>query len=731
MDCNKDDAIKAREIAERKFNAKDMEGAKKFALKAQTLYPRLEGISQMLATLNVYASAENQMYGEADWYGVLGVTPQADEDTIRKQYRKLALMLHPDKNKSIGAEGAFKLISEAWSLLSDKNKRSSYDVKRNSRVYHHKAKPPSESSSMPTSANGFDNFAKNTTSNAKVNKTNSRTNGSSASGSTSMANSTFWTVCHRCKMQYEYLRSYLNHNLLCPNCHKPFFAIETRPPVSNSSRSSKPWNSGQHRQNTHSEARNKSGPNVGYNTGGFQWTPFSGAAGASSVAQAANVVQQTYEKVKRVREEAQAAKKREKAVKRKNYFSENVVSSSLEKKRRVSDDVNVFLNNNQMDSVPHKHGNSDPIQTSNLRKINSTRELSRIELCNVLMHKARTEICKKITEWKSVGVVGNSVGDTLDKDKSRTKAEVNGDPGQQAEDKSSQIATLPGADKEILDRFSIPVPDPDFHDFDKDRTEKAFGEDQIWAVYDNDDGMPRYYAMIHRVISQEPFAVRISWLTSKTNTELGPLNWVGSGFSKTCGEFRLGRHETYSGLNCFSHKIRWTKGTRGAILIFPRKGDVWALYRNWSREWNDFTADEVIFKYEMAEVLEDYDEQLGVVIIPLVKVAGFKAVFHQHLDPKQARRIPKEEIFRFSYQVPSHFLSGQEALRAPNGCRELDPAALPLEFLQVIQDVKEIDNDTKQAAQPVEITYNSVKKSTDTDTLQNTAKTEEEVQIVK
>ncbi|KAL2903706.1 DnaJ-like protein subfamily B member 14 [Bienertia sinuspersici] len=701
MECNKDDAIKAREIAERKFNAKDIAGAKKFALKAQNLYPGLEGMSQMLATLDVYAAAEHPVSGEADFYGVLGVTPQSDDDTIRKQYRKLALMLHPDKNKSIGAEGAFKIISEAWSLLSDKNKRASYDLRRNSKGLSSKAKPPTQGAHVPPGSNGFYNFAKATMSNPNVNKSTPtpHANGSSVTTNASKSKQdTFWTVCHRCKMQYEYLRSYLNHNLLCPNCHKPFFAIETAPPVSNISGSSKSRDGMKHWQSSQQKVSSKGNNNAGYNTGSFQWTPFSGAASVSSVAQAANVVQQTYEKVKRVREEAQAARKREKAMKRKSHLSGDTVGSSGDKKRRVGDDTNI--KHNQMgpgsagygtsSSVPPpKHNDSGSAYASRNNKYNSSRELSHSELRSILMHKARQEILKKLSELKSASKIGSTVeketaaAKSYDKDLRQDNAVANDDPSVESrrlEDTQS---------KEMTDRLSIPVPDPDFYDFDKDRTEKAFGENQVWAVYDNDDGMPRFYAMVQSVISQDPFRIRISWLNSKTNTELGPLNWVASGFSKTCGDFRVGRYETYSNLNCFSHKVRWTKGARGAIRIFPRKGDVWALYRNWSPDWNEQTADDVIHKYDMVEVLEDYDEELGVVVVPLVKVAGFKALFHHHLDSKQVRRIYKEEIFRFSYQVPSHLLSGQEASGAPKGCRELDPAALPPEFLQVIHDAKE------------------------------------------
>uniref|UniRef100_A0A7C8ZL69 Aldose 1-epimerase n=1 Tax=Opuntia streptacantha TaxID=393608 RepID=A0A7C8ZL69_OPUST len=417
-----------------------------------------------------------------------------------------------------------------------------------------------------------------------------------------------------------------------------------------------------------------------------------------------------------------------------------MTGSSVEKKRRFSEEMGV--NRNQMGpgsagSGTARHSNSDSVQTSRASRFNSNRELTQVELCNILMFKARNEISKKISEWGSVTTVANAaqkekvMEQALGKDKT-INIEVNGDSHDQQSgrrsdtsnaDKILQNVTDSTAAKEMLDRLSIPVPDPDFYDFDKDRTERAFGENQVWALYDNDDGMPRYYAMIHSVISQDPFRVRISWLSSKTNADLGPLNWAASGFSKTCGDFRGGRHETYDSLNCFSHKVKWTKGTRGVIRIFPRKGDVWALYRNWSPDWDEFTSDKVICKYEMVEVLEDYDEQLGVVVIPLVKVAGFKAVFHRHLNPKQARRIPKEEILRFSYQIPSHLISGHEAPNAPKGCRELDPAALPLEFLQVIADVKDKDIAKNQTFQQGEVTNNGMKELNHKDTALNTEKT--------
>lgn len=79
------------------------------------------------------------------------------------------------------------------------------------------------------------------------------------------------------------------------------------------------------------------------------------------------------------------------------------------------------------------------------------------------------------------------------------------------------------------------------------------------------------------------------------------------------------------------------------------------------------------------------------VVTPLVKVAGFKSVFHKHLNPREIRKIPKEEMYRFSHEISSFLLTGKEAPNTPKGFRELDPAAMPGELLEVIQDVEEIE----------------------------------------
>lgn len=73
----------------------------------------------------------NRDWVEKDFYKVLGVEQSADQDTIKRAYRKLAQQFHPDANPDDpAAEEKFKEISEAYGTLSHEDQRKEYDEVR-------------------------------------------------------------------------------------------------------------------------------------------------------------------------------------------------------------------------------------------------------------------------------------------------------------------------------------------------------------------------------------------------------------------------------------------------------------------------------------------------------------------------------------------------------------------------------------------------------------------------
>ncbi|CAL9226080.1 unnamed protein product [Arabidopsis halleri] len=242
MEPNKEEEAKrALDIADRKLSKNEYNRAKRYAKRAQRLYPKLCGLEQVLVMIDVYISASNNGgTEEPDWYRILGVDSLSDDEAVKKRYKKLALLLHPDKNRFNGAEGAFKLVLQAWDLLSDKSKRISYDQKRKSkqvrRTQKHKPTEPEKPASSYRPTPTPEPKPRPTPNMPKPSPepdipmpmpTRPKPKPKPDTSLTTVKVGTFWTVCNvkECKTYCEFMRaSCLNRTVPCPNCGKYFIA---------------------------------------------------------------------------------------------------------------------------------------------------------------------------------------------------------------------------------------------------------------------------------------------------------------------------------------------------------------------------------------------------------------------------------------------------------------------------------------------------------------------------
>ena len=67
-----------------------------------------------------------------DYYKILNVTIDSNDEEIKKAYKKAVLKYHPDVNKEKDSDKKFNLVQEAYTVLSDENKRRNYDKLRSS-----------------------------------------------------------------------------------------------------------------------------------------------------------------------------------------------------------------------------------------------------------------------------------------------------------------------------------------------------------------------------------------------------------------------------------------------------------------------------------------------------------------------------------------------------------------------------------------------------------------------
>jgi DnaJ homolog subfamily B member 11 len=88
------------------------------------------------------------IFAGTDYYKILDVSRKASASDIKKAYRKLSLKYHPDKNPSEEASAKFAEIANAYDVLSDPDKRKTYDTGGEEAVKQQEQRWPSFNASM-------------------------------------------------------------------------------------------------------------------------------------------------------------------------------------------------------------------------------------------------------------------------------------------------------------------------------------------------------------------------------------------------------------------------------------------------------------------------------------------------------------------------------------------------------------------------------------------------------
>ncbi|KAB2045143.1 hypothetical protein ES319_D01G140200v1 [Gossypium barbadense] len=220
------EALRLLGIAEKLLQNRDFNGSREFAILAQETEPLLDGSDQILAVVDVLLAAEKRINNQHDWYSILQIDRRSeDNDLIKKQYRRLALLLHPDKNKFPSADHAFKLVADAWAVLSNISKKSLYDKELGLYTKIDLSSPGDRSNQagkLPVTRKGQNQEQSQHRPPSKTQNENQRSR-----------LSTFWTACPYCYRLFEYPRVYEGCCLRCQNCERAFHAvlIPTLPPL--------------------------------------------------------------------------------------------------------------------------------------------------------------------------------------------------------------------------------------------------------------------------------------------------------------------------------------------------------------------------------------------------------------------------------------------------------------------------------------------------------------------
>ncbi|XP_073135399.1 uncharacterized protein [Henckelia pumila] len=760
MDCNKGEAIRAKDVALKKMESGDFWGALRLAVKAQKLYSDVEDIEQMILVCEVHCCAEKTGYrNERDWFKILKCERTADDDLIKKRYRSMALMLHPDKNKFPGAGNAFQLVGEAKTVLLSQGTRRSQGSNLNSTFYDDVELEEWEgwiSQDFPNSS-GWSNAGSSfecglnevkrsspfeevkNTSKKRMESSNCRVVGDNADGdgakigpSVKRSKNGGSHVASTQKVDnYDSFKQGLNEVKKSKN-----FA-EVRVPK-------------EKKKGKKKEKFGGSGCKGGNSANCYQFS----ANSSSGIAPERNILEYP------IPEFSDFQKGR-----MKNCFKSGQIWASYDTldamprfyalvNKIISEDFEIQVTwlEPYSDNEKEQHwlyqglpvscgkfllGETETIQdhavfshsvnfqTGTDRRNRSFYEIYprkgetwavfkhwdirwhcdpkrlenlEFELVEILSDydsdigikvallskiKGFTSLFKRVT-WRQTDLNLIPAKDMFRFSHKVPSIQMTGNERPNVPKRCFELdpASLPpdytGISVFSSEPESITILDSEFYDFNAEKSPENIKIDQIWAIYSDEDCLPKYYGLVKKVNTFPKFTLQVIWLIP-SQQPYGSIGFLDKNMPISCGKFKLNKYRKGHKIDvtAISHQVK-VQSKKNEYFISPGKGEVWALYKPWNSKMSSSELPEC--KYEILEITEVNERWIEAVVLEAAE--GYKLVYRpQHEGREMTRRhIEWHELIKFSHQIPAFRLTGERG-GILQGFWELDPAAFPAYLL--------------------------------------------------
>ncbi|KAL5564814.1 hypothetical protein UlMin_027978 [Ulmus minor] len=253
----------------------------------------------------------------------------------------------------------------------------------------------------------------------------------------------------------------------------------------------------------------------------------------------------------------------------------------------------------------------------------------------------------------------------------------------------------------------------DYYNFEDDRISVEVEAGQIWAAhYSRSLQMQGNYRYARVCLNSEEETVCVTWLKPNP-VAADERRWCDAGLPVACGSFELDLDSTceVAWSTISSYKCSWDCGVaEDQFEIYPRRGELWALYRNWNiDEWASSRDSVKLCTFEIVEMISDFSKYTGADCVCLEKVDGFNYIFKRKAigGSPVTFHVTPSQLYMFSHKVPAYKFLGGEIDGVVDGMFELDHLALPDHMINEISIQKTPDMDEVSSSPSISSTIPS------------------------